>query len=288
MRRNVTAGVDGSAAALAACEWAAREAERRGASLRLVHAVTPLPGRTTVTTPTDPAPRPRTASRAPLEAESRIRTQFPDLSVVADEVAGRPVDALVAIAADTEMVVLGSHGAGTVRGALLGSVGRGVAGRAPCPVVLVPTEAETKEPSTTQGAEDATRYRDVVLGLDPDRTGGRAIGFAFEEADVSGQNLRVVHSRGARAEEALAEEDALITELEPWQAKYPSVNVIGEETVGGAASHLTAAAATASLVVLGRSTRHGTDRLGSVAQAVLHSGAAPVAVVPDGNSRSVR
>ncbi|SEG87587.1 Nucleotide-binding universal stress protein, UspA family [Actinacidiphila yanglinensis] len=274
MRRNVTAGADGSATALAACEWAAREAELHGASLRIVHAVAPLPGRTTVTNPTDPTPRPKTADRLGSETEDRVRSGFPDLPVVTDEVAARPVDALVDAAGDTEMLVVGSHGTGTIA-TLLGSVGRGVAGRAPCPVVLVP--------------EDADGGGDVVLGLDLDRTADRAIAFACDEAAARGGALRVVHGRSARRggpsgaaeqEGADTEEEAFAKRLAPWRAKYPGVRMMGEAALGGGARDLADAALDASLVVLDRGNHKGADQIGTVAEAVLKSSATPVAVVP--------
>ncbi|WP_329361761.1 universal stress protein [Streptomyces sp. NBC_00669] len=293
MRRNVTAGIDGSAAAVAACEWAAREAELHGVSLRLLHAVAPLPGRATVTTPTDPAPRPRTAARVGPEAEDRIRDEFPDLQVVTDEIAARPVDALVSTAEDTEMLVLGSHGAGAVSQTLLGSVGRGVAGRATCPVVLVPEDAGSAENSAGRSTEGHTPSGDVVLGLDLDRTGDRAIGFAFDEAAARGGSLRVVHGRsgqnaggrsgegeGADQQGAVRSEDEFATQVESWRAKYPTVQVVSEAADGAADRHLAHAATSASLVVLGRGSRGGAGGLGTVAHAVLRSGAAPVAVVP--------
>ena len=49
-------------------------------------------------------------------------------------------DGLRRIAAnrDTELLVVGSRGRGTVRAALLGSTSHALAGEAPCPVVVVP------------------------------------------------------------------------------------------------------------------------------------------------------
>jgi nucleotide-binding universal stress UspA family protein len=283
MRRNVTVGVDGSAAGGAAAEWAAREAARRGVALRLLHAQPPLPGRTTVTTPTDPAPRPRTSARAAMETEARLRAEYEDLPVVADEVAARPADALLAAASQADLLVVGTRGEGALAGTLLGSVGRAVAGHAPCPVVLVPAEAG--EP--TDGDEDDAGS--VVLGLDVARPADPAIAFAFEAADARRENLRIVHGSSADADptapvEAVgpdAEDAALAAELAPWQARFPAVDVIGEEAVGGVGRHLADAAEHACLVVLGHRAGHGRNpRLGPVAQQVLHGTPTPIALIP--------
>ena len=50
-----------------------------------------------------------------------------------------PADGLRRIAADrdAELLVVGSHGRGTVRAALLGSTSHALVGEAPCPVVVV-------------------------------------------------------------------------------------------------------------------------------------------------------
>jgi hypothetical protein len=61
-RPSVLASVDGSAPALAAARWAAREAERRGTVLRLVHAFTVPTG------PGVPAGRPGTDVRSALRS----------------------------------------------------------------------------------------------------------------------------------------------------------------------------------------------------------------------------
>ncbi|HXV34613.1 MAG TPA: universal stress protein [Gaiellaceae bacterium] len=62
--------------------------------------------------------------------------QDTELRVELGDVAGRAR----AVAEETEamLLVIGSHGRGAVKRALLGSVSRNLAGDAPCPVVVVP------------------------------------------------------------------------------------------------------------------------------------------------------
>lgn len=76
---------------------------------------------------------------------------------------GHPADALVAAAkkADAAMVVVGSSGP---RSSLLGSISADVSRRAPCPVVVVPPEADAAvDGRTTNGA--AKSRRNVAAGI---------------------------------------------------------------------------------------------------------------------------
>ncbi len=65
------------------------------------------------------------------------------VAVNAETVAGRPADALIAMAKrdGARMIVVGHHGGGTVRGAIMGSVTFKVLHDAPCPVLVVCAEA---------------------------------------------------------------------------------------------------------------------------------------------------
>ena len=53
-----------------------------------------------------------------------------------------PARAVLELAADAGLVVVGTRGLGRVTGALLGSVSRQLLGHAPCPVVVMPPEEE--------------------------------------------------------------------------------------------------------------------------------------------------
>jgi len=133
----VIAGVDGSAASSEALVWAADEARRRGAALKVVHAWRD-----------GTAWLPRLLSlrdRQDAEAEAaRLVGDLIDERLGGD---GRPdvvvtssgaAAALVEASETAGLVVVGNHGHGTFGGTLLGSVAQQVAHHAACPLVLVP------------------------------------------------------------------------------------------------------------------------------------------------------
>jgi nucleotide-binding universal stress UspA family protein len=62
-----------------------------------------------------------------------------DVPVDARVVMSHPVPALTRAAEAADLLVVGTRGRGGIAGLLLGSVSRGCAEQAPCPVVIVPT-----------------------------------------------------------------------------------------------------------------------------------------------------
>ncbi len=72
-------------------------------------------------------------------AVARIRARAPRLAVTSKAVEGVPHDAIVQEAADwgADLIILGSHGYGPIRRALLGSVAAAVAVEAPCAVEII-------------------------------------------------------------------------------------------------------------------------------------------------------
>ncbi len=63
--------------------------------------------------------------------------KYPDVSVTRIVVRDRPVRALVEAARDAQLLVIGSHGVGGVRGMLLGSTSQALIHCAPCPLAVV-------------------------------------------------------------------------------------------------------------------------------------------------------
>jgi len=124
----VVAGVDGSAAGRAAIVFAFEEAALRGVPLLAVCALTDAPGR--------------------LGEIRRIREDFenlmtdeakahPEISVWHRILPGTPRSALLAAAAEAQLLVVGARGRGGFDEMSLGSIAHAVLQYAPCPVAVV-------------------------------------------------------------------------------------------------------------------------------------------------------
>lgn len=312
MPHDITVGVDGSPAGLAAAHWAAEEAGRRGTGLGVVHAWNSHPR------PAPYVPMDRTehdwAAEILHEAVRSIEAAHPDLRVTERLVRDSTVAALVAAAADSEMLVLGSRGLGAFSGFVTGAVSQRVVARSPRPVVLVRAgraAAQEHLPAADGVAPEEiprTPYREVVLGLDTARPCDEVIAFAFEAARRRGTGLRAVHAfrtplrpasdaslvtappaavhpvPDTRAPgQARADAERSVTAvLRAWREKYPDVPVTESVTEERAAAALVRTARDAGLLVVGRrGSGHGAGgRTGPVAHAALHHAGCPVAVVP--------
>ncbi|MFD1659265.1 universal stress protein [Streptomyces caeni] len=275
MTPTVTVGLDGSPESLAAVDWAAREALRRSATLRLVHAGDQQPyGYVPFAGEAVPPPDADRSASMLREVRASVTSRHPGLRVIADRVAGQPAAALLAAAGEAELLVLGSRGPGRAAGALLGSVALAVVARAERPVVLVRagTDAADEHLSAPVGPATAGPYRDVVLGLDQHDPDDAVLRFAFDAASLRDAALRVVHG--------LKPADG----LRPWREKFPDVETTEQVVIGTPGSHLADVSHDASLVVVGRKSRPSPvgPHIGPVTHAVLHHAAAPVAVVPHG------
>lgn len=71
-------------------------------------------------------------------AAARIREQYPSLQVIEKLETGLAAIAIVEAASSSELVVVGSHGRGTIGGLVLGSVSHDVLMNMPAPVAVVP------------------------------------------------------------------------------------------------------------------------------------------------------
>ncbi|MFE6200813.1 universal stress protein [Streptomyces sp. NPDC057838] len=291
MTRPITAGVDGTQESLAALGWAAREAVRRDRPLRVVHAWRFEPREALEAgIEGDADSQAEWVHSAVTEAVTTVTGRHPDLEVTTDVVEGPVVDTLIAAAAESELLVLGSRGHGPIVGFLLGSVGQQVIAGATRPVVLV---RAGDQPSGEAAG------REVVVGQQgAPEDSADALRFAFETAAARGATVRVVrawtlppvfaYSPGSLKllDEAGGlepyEKKALAAAVRPWRERFPEVPVEEHVEMGSAGQVLLSVAGTAQLMIVGRRA-HRTAvgaRIGSVAHGVLHHADCPVAVVP--------
>lgn len=287
MLRTVTAGANNSRESLAAVEWAASEASRRGLPLRLLHVQEALPVVIASLTGSERAEWPH--GRQQLAAEA-LRVRYPGLHVATEDVPGNPADALWAAAKDQELLVLGSRGLGRLAGFLLGSVSLSVIARSTTPVVLVRAQ-------DTSSAREWQTSGDVVVGVDTSQPCDAVLEFAFAHAERHGLALRALHNwRQARTytgdptgamlsvqtELDMLTNESLTEVLAPWREKFPTVHVTERCRQGHPAHDLVEASHDAGLLVVGRRERRSAPgtHIGSVAHAALHHSKAVVAVVP--------
>ncbi len=145
----IVVGVDGSAAADAALEFAVKEARMRSWTLELVHAE--FARREFL----DLYPDLERAEEGVLEAATaRARQLAPDLEVEAALYDPPAAAALLRASEGADLLVVGSRGLTGVRGALLGSVSSECAHRARCPVVIVRAPHPDGESSSRRAAAE--------------------------------------------------------------------------------------------------------------------------------------
>ena len=136
----VVVGVDGSETSAAAIDFAFDFAQRRGRDLLAVHAWSDMP--VEALAPTENWGynwnQVRTESEAVIAScLAGHQENHPDVQVERHVSFHGPAQALLDVADDAGLLVVGSHGRGALRRAVLGSVSHAVLYHAPCPVAVV-------------------------------------------------------------------------------------------------------------------------------------------------------
>jgi len=270
----IVVGIDGSAHAWRALDWAADRAQRHRLPLLLVHASRALLDEGTIP---QEALRRLIAEREDLLGEARryaLKVQ-PGLDVETRLVPADPGRALVEQSEHADLVAVGSRGLGGFEGLLLGSVGLSTAAHARCPVLVVSRSA----PYPT----DAPKKIVIgVKGLDGERA---FIDWAFGEAASRGSGILALHAVGGEfsPRRRVIEDMELSESLAGYRERYPDVTVdrlVSDRTPSQA---LVQASGSAGLVVVGARRRRGPLAgmvLGRVNHTVLHHTRCPVVVVP--------
>lgn len=289
MTTKIIVGVDGSDPSMEALRWAAYEARRRNADIRVVSCYT-VPG---------------------YESSVAVYPNAIDIETLKEggsAVVGRALEVVAAIdsklvvegtaemcaavrgvteaaESDDEIVVGASGHTGFLDG-LLGSVTTGVIHRAHVPVIVVPSK-----PS----AEVGDTMKKIVVGVDGSPGSLHALDWAYDEALLAGAELTVVHGWvypyvGARTG---VSEPRSQMQLDATEELKTSLDSLGSRLIGGSvhihpkltehtpAEALLEESNDADLVVVGSRGRGGLRSLllGSVSRTVVHHAICPVAVI---------
>jgi nucleotide-binding universal stress UspA family protein len=288
--QSVVVGVDGSDSALRAVRWAADEAARRRAPLRLVTAF----GWTDDTSAGYPGLGVRYRDilldqyrQALATAVETARERQPELELTHELRIGYPIATLADEARRAQLLAVGDRGLNRVEGLLIGSVGVAMAAHAACPVVVA------------RGPEPTDSTRPVVVGVDGTPVSEAAIGFAFQAAADRSAPLIAVHTWWDtyldqspavlfRDEDQAYEQERLAERLAGWSEKYPQVEVTRVVARDRAVHQLLERSCEAQLVVVGSRGRGELAGLvlGSVSNALVHKADCPVAVVPQASAEN--
>lgn len=269
----VVVGIDPGGRAASAVAWAAEEANRVHAPLRLVSA------------------------REEAVSTDELTHELPGLArrlargqVEHREVPGSAPSVIRDAAQDAALAVTGRRSMSWLRRNVSASTSLALAATSPVPVVVVP-ENWVQPPLCA---------RPVVLGLPPTVNGpwgpedpcARALEFALERADDLRVPVRVVSVHptghpGWRKAEANHHERGRLTRgldqrLRWWAQRYPHVELDQRAAFADAVPALLEASEGAQLVVLCRGTRFGVPHmlLGQTARSMVRRSRIPVAVVP--------
>jgi nucleotide-binding universal stress UspA family protein len=164
--RPIVVGVDDSAPAADALEYAADLAARSRAPLRIVCARQPTTADSwaraywvAVSPDVDPVEVADEAARVVAgRARDDARRRHPDLTVQSLVAEGPAAGVILAHARDAALVVVGARGRGSVTGRFLGSVSHGVVHGAHCPVVVVPASARSRTDPADSAATAARQH----------------------------------------------------------------------------------------------------------------------------------
>lgn len=278
----IIVGVDGSRASSAALRYAAREALRTGADLRLLHV---LPGLTPLTPAAPTLPRDLEATGRALlaAAAAEVSAVEPTVRCSTDLLHAPRVHVLVEAAQDARSIVLGHERGRTVDRLMVGSTVPGVAAAARCPVVAVPPDWSA-----------ADEHGCVLVGVKHAAASGPLLRRALDLAAERGARLLVVHAwelpgeyaelAGATIDVAAWRERArheVEVVLAPAREDRPGTDVEVRIVHGQPARVLQRASGEADVLVLARRARaFPFGHLGGTARALLRHSDCPVAVVP--------
>ncbi len=286
----VVAGVDGSQASLAAVDWAAAEARRRGWRLHIVCAYA-VPAFTVASLDGGFAAVDDAAIQAGAQTvlEEATERAGAELEITSALEVGDPAGVLVELSRQAGLVVVGTRGGGGFADRLLGTVSSALPAHAYCPTVIVPLQED-------DDVRPFSPVRRMVVGVDGSESATIALKHAVDEAVVWDAHLTAVASvpigggAGSLAWlPAAVDRDEVLADVKVGLGVAVDKAVAGRDVRisqhaldGNAAALLAEFSTAVDLVVVGSRGRGGFAGLllGSTSQAVLNHAVCPVMVVP--------
>lgn len=282
----VVVGIDGSATANLALEWAADEAERRGVPLVIAYAGHLDHGGALIEDTARSALREVCTYGKTLLSDALATAvenhRLIDVRTELREIA--PAQMLIELSETAAILAVGRGNDGPVTRFIFGSTAQRVAEHARCPVVVV--GPDTPPPST----------HTIVVGVSDSPGGHEAMRFACSEALT--RKAKVVGVRswtelnwarvgfpfppGVSYKSLQSGEEGLLDEcIRAARDVYPGVEITGVVTEQPAYAALEQAAQQADLLVIGCRRAEGghLSRLGPLASWLLHHSPCPVAIV---------
>jgi nucleotide-binding universal stress UspA family protein len=258
----VVVGVDESASARDAAEWAADLAAAWMAPFALVHVV--------LGWPQDDA-RPEIPPWLHELADAAERSGVRDVTI--DVVPGGLVETLAGRGGSARMLVVGSYGEGAWTGMLAGAAAITLIDRTTCPVAVVRGSAPQVPPP---------RGGPVVVGVDGSPASDAAVDLAAELAASLGSRLVTVQAVSAVPVDVAATRLAVVRE------RYPALPLQQQLVAGSAQAGLGAHASEARMLVIGRHVPGESGDSGVVLGAIGHGlvESAPCPVVIAAHPRS--
>jgi len=242
----VVVGVDGSGAAIAAAEWAAKEAVHQDVALRLVHVVQIADG---------PISSADTSAAEADYAESCLQT-----ARLAVEATGLPVkvdtavlygdvdSALSVESSSATMICVGSVGIGRVANMMLGSTAAILAEEAHCPVGIIRRDGKS-----------SPEFGFVAVVVDDQPGNDEVMRWAMEEARARRAPVLALSVwRWALFENR---HERLYRRLDHWLRRYPDVQVEVATTRFSVSRYLESFIGSVQLVVIGSEGANRVVRL---------------------------
>jgi nucleotide-binding universal stress UspA family protein len=274
----IVVGVDGSPPSRAALRWSVQRAAVSGDAVRLVRVLDDEWG---IIGPGSLEELGREAEADLADEIQFARSVDAGVPVESELLWGNPMLELASAGADADLVVVGTHKTGFLRGRVFGSRSLQLAAASNTPVAIVP--------------ESAGKARSgIVVGVDGSPAALAAVMFAAEEARRSGEELILVGawtgtSRHDGGDEEPPERDVLVKSAvekalmdarSHVESLHPDLPTRVRQVNRAAAETLVDASPTATMLVIGSSRRVDAPlALGSVAHDVLINISAPTVVV---------